>query len=148
MSSDCWEFSLAPSASPRLYLRDYAKRSLAASTINRKIALLQGEYSLDLFTHSQTSVRQLLQLSMGISQAWRSSLSLAQMDRTIAGVDGHQIPAAVQLSSNFVLADCALSCHRHINIDVPVPRVQVDVRGHVCRNLQRDVAVAGFEPPA
>src|ERR1700722_4438165 len=148
MSPACWGFILSPWLSPRLYLRDYAKRSLAASAINRKIALLQGEDSLDLFTHSRTSVRQLLQLSMGISRAKRPSLSLAQMDRTIAGVDGHQIAAAVPLSPNFVLADCALRCDRHIDIDVSVPGVQVDVRGHVCRNLQRDVAVAGFEPPA
>src|SRR5579863_10674051 len=73
--------------------------------------------------------------------------AFSQMNRAVTGPDGHEISAAVQFAANFVLANFTFGGDRHIEINVTVAGVEIDVRGHVSGNFQGHVAVAGFEAP-
>ena len=70
------------------------------------------------------------------------------MDRSISRSYGEQTATAVELAVNLVLSQLSLGRDRHIEVDVTVAGVQVDIRRQIVRNLQRDAAVSGFQAPA
>src|SRR5579864_1068752 len=74
-------------------------------------------------------------------------LSFSQMNGAIAGTDCQQAAAAVELAVNIVLANLSFGRDRHVEIDVAVAGVQVNIGGEVTRDFQRDAAVARFQPP-
>ena len=49
---------------------------------------------------------------------------------------------------NFIFANLAGGCDGHIQIDVAVAGVQIDVGGQVSRHFEGDGAIAAFEAPA
>ena len=48
---------------------------------------------------------------------------------------------------HFVLTNFAFGGHGHVEIDVAVACVQIDVGGEVAGDAKRDAAIAGFESP-
>ena len=77
----------------------------------------------------------------------KPALSFSQMNGAVAGMDRQQAAAAIHLAMDFILANLSFRRDRHIEIDVAVAGVQVNIRGEVTRNFQRDAAVARFQPP-
>src|ERR1051326_7501453 len=73
--------------------------------------------------------------------------ALAQMNGAVAGADGKQAATAVDLAMDLVLANLAFGGYGHVEIDVAVAGVKVDVCGKIAGYLERDAAIAGFEPP-
>src|SRR5271165_2823661 len=86
--------------------------------------------------HYTTSVRHMAQLD------------LPQADRPISGVNDQQISAAIQLAANFAFANLAFGRNWHVQVDVAVSGVQIDVGGQIFRHFERHRAIAAFEPPA
>src|SRR5579863_3743705 len=58
-----------------------------------------------------------------------AALRLLQPDRTISCVHGEQIPAAVDLSMNVLVAQTAFDSHRNVHGNAPIAGVQIDVGG-------------------
>src|SRR3984893_5302369 len=75
-------------------------------------------------------------------------LTLAQVNRAIAGVDGQQISASVQLAVNIVLPNFSLGGNRQIQIYMAVAGVQIYIGGKIFRDLQSDAAVPTLESPS
>src|SRR5579859_4416868 len=69
------------------------------------------------------------------------------MDGAVPGADGEQAASAVDLAVDLVLANLAFCGYGHIEIDMAIAGVKVDVSGQIAGHFQRDAAVAGFEPP-
>jgi hypothetical protein len=83
-------------------------------------------------------------------QAWPCfsyRLSFSQMNGAVTGTNRQQAAAAVELATNIVLANLSFGRDRHVEIDVAVACVQVNIRGEVAGDFQRDAAVARFQPP-
>jgi hypothetical protein len=62
-------------------------------------------------------------------------------------MNGQQISAAVQLATNFVLANLAFGGNRHVQVDVAVAGVQINVRCEVVGNFERDGTIATLQSP-
>ena len=63
------------------------------------------------------------------------------MNGPISGPDGQQASASVHFPADLVLANSALCLYRHIEIDVSVAGMQVDVRREIARYFQGHAAV-------
>ena len=59
-----------------------------------------------------------------------------------------QVPATVHLAANFVLANLARGGDWHIQIDVSIAGVEIEIGRQVFRHFEGDGAIAAFEPPA
>src|SRR5213078_2923988 len=63
-------------------------------------------------------------------------------------MDSQRVAAAVELAVNFILANLALGGDGHVEIDVTVAGVKANIGGEFRWDFERNVPVAGFQPPA
>src|SRR5260370_40375311 len=70
------------------------------------------------------------------------------MNRSISCMNGERVAAAVEFPVNFVLSNLSLSRDRHVEVDVAITGMQAYVGRKLTWNFQRNVAVAGLQPPA
>lgn len=72
----------------------------------------------------------LLQMSDTVNRIHENVSAFAQPDRSIARVNAQYVAAPVDLAVHVIVANSSSSDHdRHIQINMPVASVNIDIRG-------------------
>src|SRR5580698_1851391 len=74
------------------------------------------------------------------------TLTLSEVNRAISGADGQRASATIELAAYLARAHRTRGSHRHVQIDVAIVGMQIDIGRQIARHFQGDVAIARLKP--